>query len=39
MAGCRVMVWNRAENRFRWYNDGIDRKGGKALGKEVEGKG
>ena len=36
MVGCRVMVWNRAENRFRWYHDGLDRQGAKALAKELE---
>ena len=36
MVGCRVMVWNRAENRFRWYHDGLDRHGAKALAKELE---
>ena len=35
MVGCRVMVWNRAENRFRWYHDGLDRQGAKALAKEL----
>ena len=39
MVGCRVMVWNRAENRFRWYHDGLDRQGAKAIAKELEGQG
>ena len=39
MVGCRVMVWNRAENRSRWYHGGLDRQGAKALVKELEGQG
>lgn len=36
MVGCRVTVWDKAENRFRWYHDGLDRQGAKALAKELE---
>ena len=39
MVGCKVMVWNRAENRFRLYRDGLDRQSAKVLAKELKGRG
>lgn len=29
------MVWNKAENSFMWYHDGLTRKGAKALAEEL----